>query len=102
MPAPMPLEPPVTRATLHLNDFVCIWPPKFYQSTIIPILDYLVQNGSSTGSFPGCPTRSFFLSLWFSQRVHRQRKALDEPTSGLSAIRKQCGICFQDGNINSK
>src|SRR6266478_6659754 len=35
-------------------------------------------------SFPGCPTQSFFLSLWFSQRVHRQPKALDEPTSGLS------------------
>src|SRR6266403_6311871 len=34
-------------------------------------------------SFPGCPTQSFFLSLWFSQRVHRQPKALDEPTSGL-------------------
>src|SRR6266850_6189433 len=52
-------------------------------------------------SFPGCPTRSFFLSLWFSQRVHRQPKALDEPTSGLSAIRRQCGICSQNGNINS-
>jgi hypothetical protein len=39
-------------------------------------------------SFPGCPTRSFFLSLWFSQRVHRQRKALDEPTSGVSATQK--------------
>src|SRR5258707_10424350 len=24
MPAPMPLEPPVTRATLPLNDFACI------------------------------------------------------------------------------
>src|SRR5260221_7454393 len=33
-------------------------------------------------SVPGCPTQSFFLSLWFSQRVHRQPKALDEPTSG--------------------
>src|SRR5258707_15625843 len=43
----------------------------------------------------------FFLSLWFSQRVHRQPKALDEPTSGLSAIRRQCGICSQNGNINS-
>src|SRR5713101_7823260 len=38
-------------------------------------------------SFPGCPTQSFLLSLWFSQRVHRQPKALDELTSGLSAIR---------------
>src|SRR5258707_13712870 len=42
-------------------------------------------------SFPGSPTQSFFLSLWFSQRVHRQPKALDAPTSGL-AIRRQCGM----------
>jgi hypothetical protein len=43
------------------------------------------------GGVPGCPTRSFFLSLWFSQRVHRQRKTLDEPTSGLSATLPQLG-----------
>jgi hypothetical protein len=44
MPAPMPLEPPVTRATLPLNDFVCIWPPKPPGHPLCHIMDYSVHN----------------------------------------------------------
>src|ERR1700724_3042657 len=44
MPAPMPLEPPVTRATLPLNDFVCIWPPKPPGHPLCHIMDCSVQN----------------------------------------------------------
>src|SRR5712675_2817775 len=44
MPAPIPLEPPVTRATLPLNDFVCIWPPKPPGHALCHIMDCSVQN----------------------------------------------------------
>src|SRR5260370_27165843 len=91
MPAPMPLEPPVTRATLPLNDFACICHQNPPSHLLCPFWIILSRMRVQANSFPGCPIRSFFLSLWFSQRVHRQRKALDEPTSGLSAIRKQLG-----------
>src|SRR5258708_13457517 len=72
MPAPMPLEPPVTRATLPLNDFACMC----HQILLVPkmpILDYLVKNplnwplcsfwitlsriAVQRDSFAGCPTR---------------------------------------------
>ena len=88
MPAPMPLEPPVTRATLSLNDFACICHQNPLSHLLCPFWIILSRMAGRRDSFPGCPTRSFFLSLWFSQRVHRPRKALDEPTFGLSAIRK--------------
>src|ERR1700719_3083451 len=88
MPAPMPLEPPVTRATLPLNDFACICHQNPLSHLLCQFWIILSRMAVQHDSFPGCPTRSFFLSLWFSQRVHRQRKALDEPTSGSSAIRK--------------
>ena len=75
----------------------------------MPIVDYIVQNGSSTGQFSGMLDSIVFLSLWFSQRVHRQRKALDEPTSGLSATLPQLGYlrtrfdanAIIDGRTNS-
>src|SRR3984893_6866029 len=85
MPAPMPLEPPVTRATLPLNDFACICHQNPLSHLLCPFWIILSRTAVQRDSFPGCPTRSFFLSLWFSQRVHRQRRALDEPTSGSSA-----------------
>src|SRR5258706_14055106 len=85
MPAPMPLEPPVTRATLPLNDFVCICHQTPLSHLLCPFWIIVSRMAVQRDRFPGCPTRSFFLSLWFSQRVHRQRKALDEATSGLSA-----------------
>src|SRR6266404_2022294 len=44
MPAPIPLEPPVTRATLPLNDFVCIWPAKPPGHELCHIMDCSVQN----------------------------------------------------------
>src|SRR6266852_8657652 len=88
MPAPMPLEPPVTRATLPLNDFACICHQNPPSHLLCPFWITLSRMRVQAYSFPGCPIRSFFLLLWFSQRVHRQRKALDEPTSGLSASRK--------------
>src|SRR5258708_11944162 len=88
MPAPMPLEPPVTRATLPLNDFACIGHQTPLSHLLCPFWIILSRMTVQRDSFPGCPTRSFFASLWFSQRVHRQRTALDEPTSGLSANRK--------------
>src|SRR5258708_16011535 len=50
MPAPMPLEPPVTRATLPLNDFVCIWPPKPPGHASCHIMDCSVQNEHSAGA----------------------------------------------------
>src|SRR5712664_2936147 len=50
MPAPMPLEPPVTRATLPLNDFVCIWPPKPPGHALCHIMDCSVQNEHSAGA----------------------------------------------------
>src|SRR6266478_1398842 len=59
--------------SLQVTHYVILW---------IVLSRMVVQRDS----FPGCPTQSFFLSLWFSQRVHRQPKALDEPTSGLSVI----------------
>src|SRR5260370_29586295 len=101
MPAPIPLEPPVTRATLLLNDFSRICHQNPLSHLLYPFWIILSRIAIQRGSFPRCSTRWFFLSLWFSQRVHRQRKALDEPTSGLSAIRKQCRIYSQNGNINS-
>src|SRR6266849_454703 len=88
MPAPMPLEPPVTRATLPLNAFACIGHQTPLSHLLCPFWITLSRMRVQANSFPGCPIRSFFLLLWFSQRVHRQRKALDEPTSGLSASRK--------------
>src|SRR5258705_8453827 len=87
MPAPMPLEPPVTRATLPLNDFVCICHQNPLSHPLCPFWIILSRMAVQRDRFPGCPTRSFFLSLCFSRRVQRQRKALDEPTSGLSATR---------------
>src|SRR5467141_2673937 len=50
MPAPMPLEPPVTRATLPLNDFVCIWPQKPQGHPLCHIMDCSVQNEHSAGA----------------------------------------------------
>src|ERR1700682_5101487 len=50
MPAPIPLEPPVTRATFPLNDFVCIWPPKPPGHPLCHIMDYSVQNEHSAGA----------------------------------------------------
>src|ERR1700732_3370306 len=50
MPAPIPLEPPVTRATLPLNDFVCIWPPKPPGHPLCHIMDCSVQNEYSVGA----------------------------------------------------
>src|SRR5260370_15402780 len=50
MPAPIPLEPPVTRATLPLNDFVCIWPPKPPGHPLCHIMDCSVQNEHSAGA----------------------------------------------------
>src|SRR5580700_8204993 len=44
MPAPMPLEPPVTRATFPLNDFICIVPLISSWPTIIYVLDSSIQN----------------------------------------------------------
>src|SRR5258708_7237221 len=58
--------------------------PESFHCPIMPLLDYIVQNAVQRDSLPGCPTRSVSLSLWLSERVHRQRKALDEPTSGWS------------------
>src|SRR6266851_8983729 len=50
MPAPIPLEPPVTRATLPLNDFVCIWPPEPPGHALCHIMDCSVQNEHSAGA----------------------------------------------------
>src|SRR5260370_19999997 len=50
MAAPIPLEPPVTRATLPLNDFVCIWPPKPPSHPLCHIMDCSVQNEHSVGA----------------------------------------------------
>src|SRR5260370_33161796 len=50
MPAPMPLEPPVTRATLPLNDFVCMWPPKPPGHPLCHIMDCSVQKEHSAGA----------------------------------------------------
>src|SRR5580704_18420965 len=44
MPAPMPFEPPVTRATLPVNDFSCTAAMNILQSSPPPILDDSVQN----------------------------------------------------------
>jgi len=44
MPAPMPFEPPVTRATLPVNDFSCTAAMNILQSSPTPILDDSVQN----------------------------------------------------------
>src|ERR1700722_13717984 len=52
MPAPMPLEPPVTRATLPLNNFVCIWPPKPPGHPLCHIMDCSVQNEHSASAAP--------------------------------------------------
>src|SRR5580693_8184292 len=61
MPAPMPLEPPVTRATLPLNDFACIGhqnPPSHLLCQFWIVLSRMTVQRDS---FPGCPTRPFFL-----------------------------------------
>src|SRR6202011_2022057 len=50
MPAPMPLEPPVTRATLPVNDFVCIVPPKPPGHPLCHIMDCSVQNEHLAGA----------------------------------------------------
>src|SRR6266849_486302 len=50
MPAPIPREPPVTRATLPLNDFVCMWPPKPPGHPLCHIMDCSVQNEHSAGA----------------------------------------------------
>src|SRR6185437_13841300 len=98
MPAPMPLEPPVTRATLSLNDFACIFHQTPLSHLLCPFWITLSRMTVQADSLPGCPTRSFFLSLWFSKRVHRPRKALGEPTSGLFgnpyliALRQSCPL----------
>src|SRR5690242_942915 len=78
-----------SRATLPLNDFACICQQNPLSNLLCPFWIILSRMAVQRDSFPGCPTRSFFLSLWFSQPVHRQRKALDGPTSGLSAIQKK-------------
>src|SRR5580704_11927761 len=44
MPAPMPFEPPVTRATLPVNDFSCTAAMNILQSSPTSILDDYVQN----------------------------------------------------------
>ena len=48
MPAPMPFEPPVTRATLPVNDFSCTAAMNILQSSPTPILDDSVQKDSET------------------------------------------------------
>src|ERR1700730_15905133 len=96
MPAPMPLEPPVTKATLPLNDFACICHQTPLSHLLCSFWIILSRMAVQRDSFPGCPTRSFFLSLWSSQRVHRPRKALDEATSELSAIRKLDGALLPE------
>src|SRR6266852_3571387 len=50
MPAPIPREPPVTRATLPLNDFVCMWPPKPPGHPLCHVMDCSVQNEHSAGA----------------------------------------------------
>jgi hypothetical protein len=76
MPAPMPLEPPVTRATLPLNDFACICHQNPPSHLLCPFWIILSRMTVQRGGVPGCPTRSFFLSFCFSQRGQRQRKHL--------------------------
>ena len=44
MPAPMPFEPLVTRATLPVNDFSCTAAMNILQSSPTPVLDDSVQN----------------------------------------------------------
>src|SRR5882672_6018880 len=49
MPAPIPLEPPVTRATLPVNDLACIPAMNILQvidswSSTNVVLDYIIQN----------------------------------------------------------
>src|ERR1700688_1054623 len=44
MPAPMPFEPPVTRATLPVNDFSCTATMNILRSSPTPILDGSIQN----------------------------------------------------------
>src|ERR1700730_17598789 len=50
MPPPIPLEPPVTRATLPWNDFVCIWPTKPPGHPLCRIMDCSVQNEHLAGA----------------------------------------------------
>src|SRR6266852_750079 len=69
------------------NTFIaCICYQNPFSHLLCPFWIVLSRMVVQRDSFPGCPTQSLFLSLWFSQRVHRQPKALDEPTSGLSVI----------------
>src|SRR6266404_1221755 len=69
------------------NTFIaCICYQNPLSHLLCPFWTILSIMAVQRDSFPRCPTRSFFLSLWCSQRVHRQPKALDEPTSGLSVI----------------
>src|SRR5580704_900847 len=44
MPAPIPFEPPVTRATLPVNDFSCTAAMNILQSSPTLVLDDSVQN----------------------------------------------------------
>src|ERR1700730_6988946 len=56
MPAPMPLEPPVTRATLPLNDFACICHQNPLSHLLCPFWIILsrmaVQRDRPTASYP--------------------------------------------------
>src|SRR5258708_20686192 len=46
MPAPIPLEPPVTSATLPLNDFACVAAIDFLLVLTFCVLDSSVQNAT--------------------------------------------------------
>src|SRR5260370_29948193 len=76
MPAPIPLERPVTRDTLPLNDFVCIWPPKPPGHALCHIMDCSVQNEHSAGF----SRRSAHKGKRMELRNHLRRKFV--PRSG--------------------
>src|SRR6202011_1966220 len=53
MPAPMPLEPPVTRATLPLNDFACICHQTPLSHLLCPLWILLSRMAVQRDNFPG-------------------------------------------------
>src|SRR5260370_16789325 len=53
MPAPIPLEPPVTSATLPLNDFACVAAIDILLVLPFCVLDSFVQNATQKVSCQG-------------------------------------------------
>src|SRR6202035_4379286 len=63
MPAPMPLEPPVTRAILPLNDFACICHQNPFNHLLCPFWIVLSRMEVRRNSFPRCPKPSLAIRV---------------------------------------